>query len=74
MITMKKEFITILLIIFTEVLGWSLILPFLPYLATDLGASPVKLGIIVASFELCQFISAPIIGKLSDKYGRNLYY
>ncbi len=67
---MKKEFFTILLIIFTEVLGWSLILPFLPYLATDLGASPIVVGIIVASFALCQFISAPIIGKLSDKFGR----
>lgn len=67
---MKKEFFTILLIIFTEVLGWSLILPFLPYLATDLGASPTMVGIIVASFALCQFFSAPIIGKLSDKYGR----
>ncbi len=67
---MKKEYLTIYLIIFTEVLGWSLILPFLPYLATDLGASPIAVGIIVASFSLCQFISAPIIGKLSDKFGR----
>ena len=67
---MKKEFFTILLIIFTEVLGWSLILPFLPYLATDLGASPFMVGLIIASFALCQFISSPIIGKLSDKYGR----
>ncbi len=67
---MKKDFFTILIIIFTEVLGWSLILPFLPYLATDLGATPTVVGIIVASFALCQFISAPIIGKLSDKYGR----
>ncbi|WP_455143737.1 MFS transporter [Candidatus Hodarchaeum mangrovi] len=67
---LRKEFFTILLIIFTEVLGWSLILPFLPYLATDLGASPFMVGFIIASFALCQFISSPIIGKLSDKYGR----
>lgn len=67
---MKKEFFTILLIIFTEVLGWSLILPFLPYLATDLGAIPFIVGSILATFALCQFISAPIIGKLSDKFGR----
>ena len=67
---MKKEFFTILLIIFTEVLGWSLVLPFLPYLATDLGATPFIVGTIVATFALCQFISAPIIGKLSDKFGR----
>ena len=67
---MRKEFFTILLIIFTEVLGWSLILPFLPFLATDLGASPFIVGFIIASFAFCQFISSPIIGKLSDRYGR----
>jgi MFS family permease len=67
---MKKEFVTILIIIFTEVLGWSLILPFLPYLAGDLGASPTMVGLVIASFALCQFISSPIIGKLSDRYGR----
>lgn len=66
----KREVYVILLIIFTEILGFSLILPFLPYFATDLGASPFIVGVILASFSFTQFLSAPIIGKLSDKYGR----
>jgi len=54
----------------TEVLGFSLILPYLPYLAEDLGASPFVIGLILTTFSLFQFISAPIMGRLSDYYGR----
>lgn len=65
-----KEFSTIALIMLTEVLGWTIILPFLPYYALEFGASPLVVGLILSSFSVFQFISAPIIGKLSDKYGR----
>lgn len=72
MVFMKltKEFYIVSLIMLTEVLGWSLILPFLPHYAEKLGATPFITGLILAVFSLCQFISAPIIGKLSDKFGR----
>ena len=58
------------LVLLTEILGWSLILPFLPFMALDFGASAFTIGLIISSFSLFQFISSPIIGKLSDKYGR----
>lgn len=61
---------TIILIQITEVLGFSLILPFLPLYAQKLGANPLQIGLILTSFSLFQFISAPIMGKLSDIYGR----
>jgi len=66
----KKELFTIYSILFTEHLGWSLILPFLPFFVTSLNASPIYVGIILSSFSFLQFFSAPIIGKLSDKFGR----
>ncbi|MHA1966175.1 MAG: MFS transporter [Candidatus Hodarchaeales archaeon] len=66
----KVELITVFTIMFTEILGFSLVLPFLAYFATDLGASPMIVGLIFTTFSLCQFISSPIIGKLSDKFGR----
>ena len=66
----KKEYITILIILITEVLGFSLILPFLPFYAQQFGASPLDIGLVLASFSFFQFLSAPILGKLSDKYGR----
>ena len=66
----KKEYLIIFAILVTEIMGFSLILPFLPFYATDLGASPLQIGLILALFSLFQFISAPIMGKLSDTYGR----
>lgn len=67
---LKKEYLIILIIQITEVMGFSLILPFLPLFARDLGASPLTIGLILTSFSLFQFISAPIMGRLSDHYGR----
>ena len=67
---LNRKHITILLIQLTEVLGFSLILPFLPLLAQKLGATPLQIGLIATSFSLFQFVSAPIMGGLSDVYGR----
>ncbi len=66
----RKEYFTIFIIQVTEVLGFSLILPFLPFYAQDLGASPLMVGLILTSFSFFQLISAPIMGSLSDSYGR----
>jgi len=66
----KKEYLTIFIILVTEVLGFSLILPFLPFYVQDLGGTPLTVGLILTVFSLLQFISAPVMGKLSDTYGR----
>lgn len=67
---LRKEFITIFIIQITEILGFSLILPFLPLFAQEFGASPIVIGLILTAFSLFQFVSAPIMGRLSDHYGR----
>ena len=67
---LRKEYIIIFIIMVTEILGFSLILPFLPFYATKFGASPFVVGLIFMSFSLFQFISAPIMGKISDSFGR----
>ncbi len=67
---LKKEHLVILAIQVTEILGFSLVLPFLPLFAEQLGADPLFIGVIFASFSFFQFISAPIMGSLSDRYGR----
>jgi len=66
----RKEHYIILIILFTEFLGWSIIIPFLPLYAQDFGASPVVIGLILMSFALTQFISSPLLGRLSDRIGR----
>ena len=70
-INKRAALITIMLAIFIDVLGYSMILPLLPSIAQGVfGASNFTIGILIASNALSAFIFAPIWGKLSDIYGR----
>jgi len=53
-----------------ELLGMSLILPLLPYYAQSLSASALLVGLLGTSNALAQVIGAPIVGRLSDRFGR----
>lgn len=66
----RKEYLVIFIILVTEVLGFSLILPFLPFYIQKLGGTPLTVGLILTVFSIFQFFSAPILGQLSDVYGR----
>ncbi|MFW8604436.1 MFS transporter [Rhizobium leguminosarum] len=46
------------------------ILPILPFYLRTLGASPLVLGLVLAAEALSQFVAAPWLGQLSDRYGR----
>jgi multidrug resistance protein len=67
---LRRDYLTLFLIQVTEVLGFSLILPFLPFYAKELGASPLQISLILAIFSFFQFFMSPIMGRLSDEYGR----
>lgn len=66
----NKPLVAILLVVFMSLLGFSLILPLLPYYADAYGASDTVTGLLVASYALMQLIGAPILGRLSDRVGR----
>ncbi len=55
---------------FTEVLGFSSVMPIIPFLGLSLGLNAFQVGLILSIFSLCQLFASPITGKLSDKYGR----
>ncbi len=61
---------TIFAIVFVDLLGFSLILPLVPFYAKDFGASDTVVGLLVASYAAAQLIGAPILGRLSDRVGR----
>ena len=67
---MKRSLFLILLFVFIDVLGFSLILPLLPYYAADFNASSVVVGFLLGANALTQMIGSPILGRLSDQYGR----
>ena len=56
--------------VFIELLGYSLFLPLLPFYAGSLGASASLIGLLIASNAVAQFLAAPLIGRLSDTWGR----
>lgn len=66
----SNQSLTIFLIVFIDLLGFGLILPLLPYIAERFNANAFQIGLLSATYSLFQFIATPILGRLSDKYGR----
>ncbi len=60
----------IFLVVLLDIISFSLLLPVLPYYATALGATPTQVGMLTGLYALCQFVGAPIIGRMSDNVGR----
>ena len=48
----------------------TIVIPIIPFLAIEFGASAAELGLIYASYSGAQMVSVPVSGWLSDKYGR----
>src|SRR5436190_10738319 len=67
---MTRPLLVIFLTIFVNLVGFGIIIPLLPFYAETFGASPLVVGMLFAVFSLCQLIAAPILGDLSDRYGR----
>lgn len=53
-----------------DVLGFTIILPLLPFYSERLGASPAIVGELVSIYAVFQLIAGPILGQLSDRLGR----
>src|SRR6266540_2067422 len=65
-----KRILPIIVIVFVDLLGLSIIIPLLPLFAARFSATPLVIGILQAAYPLMQFIGAPILGRLSDRFGR----
>ena len=66
----NKSLFSIIVVVFIDLLGFSLILPLLPYYAETFQASEFVTGLLVASYAAAQLIGAPVLGRLSDRFGR----
>jgi DHA1 family tetracycline resistance protein-like MFS transporter len=60
----------IILTVFIDITGYGIIIPLLPYYASEFNAGPTALGVLIASFAIMQFLFSPLLGKLSDTKGR----
>jgi len=66
----KNPLLPIFLIVFVDILGMTMIIPLLPFYAQSMHASDLMVGFLFSSYALCQLIAGPVLGKLSDHYGR----
>jgi len=67
---MNKVKALVLLTVFIDIIGVGVIIPVLPYYIKSFGATDAIVTLLVAVFALLSFISAPVLGALSDKLGR----
>ncbi len=67
---MDRKTAILLLVVFIDLIGFGIVIPILPLLIQHVGGGTILIGTIIAIFSLFQFIFSPILGRLSDKYGR----
>jgi len=65
-----KHLVLLFISIFLVGMGFSIIMPVLPYYAESMGANAFQLGMLITVYAICQFIFAPIWGAYSDRMGR----
>ena len=66
----NKRLFNIFVIVFIDLLGFGLILPLLPFYADEFGATPFLVGLLTAIYAAAQLVGAPLLGRLSDRFGR----
>lgn len=66
----NKNLLVIALIAVVNALGYGIIIPILYSYSRRFGLTDFQNGLLFSIFSLCQFLSTPVIGRLSDMYGR----
>lgn len=67
---MSKALLPIFLVIVVDILAMAIMFPLLPFYTEHLGGTPFQVGLLVATFALCQLIGGPVLGRMSDSVGR----
>ncbi len=62
----------ILGITFIDILGFSILIPLMPFFVKKFGAADVVVGVVFATYSLCQLIAGPVWGNVSDRIGRKM--
>jgi DHA1 family tetracycline resistance protein-like MFS transporter len=66
----RSPLLPIFLVVLVDVLGFTIVYPLLPFYALKFDASPLTATTLVSVYALCSLISTPVIGRLSDQFGR----
>jgi len=68
----RSPLVVIFTTVFIDLVGFGIVIPVLPFYAegSRFNATPRTVGLLFASYSLMQLIFSPVLGRLSDKYGR----
>jgi DHA1 family tetracycline resistance protein-like MFS transporter len=68
----RSPLVVIFTTVFIDLVGFGIVIPVLPFYAegTRFNATPRTVGLLFASYSVMQLVFSPILGRLSDKYGR----
>lgn len=69
----RRALVILGLAVFVSMCGVGIIVPFLPIYARELGANGVLMGLIFCSFSLSRGLVVPLVGGLSDRWGRKVF-
>jgi DHA1 family multidrug resistance protein-like MFS transporter len=69
----KKAFFVLVSTMLISMLGFGIVVPLLPIYAEQMGASDLQIGLINAGFSLMVLVMLPIMGPLSDRFGRKVF-
>lgn len=64
------KLVVLMITALVDMIGLLAVIPLLPFYATKFGANGFVVGLLVSSFSIAQLVSAPMWGRVSDRYGR----
>lgn len=62
--------LVVILTVFLDLVGYGIVIPLMPFYVKKMNGSGVIVGVLLSSFAIAQLLATPILGRLSDKYGR----
>ncbi|HCM84009.1 MAG TPA: MFS transporter [Alphaproteobacteria bacterium] len=66
----RRALLLVFFTIFLDILGFGILVPVIPFLVQPFDSSALIIGLLTVSFSISQFIAAPILGVMSDRWGR----
>jgi MFS family permease len=66
----SRPLLPIFLIVLVDVFGLTLVIPLLAIYAEHFGATPFEATALVSIYAVCQLVSGPMLGRISDSVGR----
>jgi MFS family permease len=66
----RNALVFIFLTVFLDLLGVGILVPVIPFLVGEYSTSGLTVGLLALTFSAAQFLAAPLLGRLSDRWGR----